>query len=345
MTNIIQPKVSIVIPVYNVERYIDRCIQSVLNQTLQNFEIILVDDGSPDNCPEICDKYANSDSRIKVVHKANAGLGMACNSGIENATGEYIAFLDSDDWIDPEMYLTMCSIADSQNADIVFTGLRRINEKGESYIMSQSNQKKIHQNSSEIQSLALDMIASKPDIKIERRIAMSAKVVLYRTDLIQKYNIRFVSERQFMSEDLIFNLDYLRHSSLAIELPMTFYNYFVNESSLTNNIRKDRFDKYIILREELINRYFPAELLWRERINRFFIGYVRQAIGAIFKSNKLTEFEKYHWVKDICHNPIWKQLRKEYPVTKMPIAHRVIFSLICREYILLLRMIFSLTRN
>ena len=65
MTNIIQPKVSIVIPVYNVERYIDRCIQSVLNQTLQNFEIILVDDGSPDNCPEICDKYANSDSRIK----------------------------------------------------------------------------------------------------------------------------------------------------------------------------------------------------------------------------------------------------------------------------------------
>ena len=102
------------------------------------------------------------------------------------------------------MYLTMCSIADSQNADIVFTGLRRINEKGESYIMSQSNQKKIHQNSSEIQSLALDMIASKPDIKIERRIAMSAKVVLYRTDLIQKYNIRFVSERQFMSEDLIF---------------------------------------------------------------------------------------------------------------------------------------------
>lgn len=92
MTNIIQPKVSIVIPVYNVERYIDRCIQSVLNQTLQNFEIILVDDGSPDNCPEICDKYANSDSRIKVVHKANAGLGMACNSGIENATGEYIAF-------------------------------------------------------------------------------------------------------------------------------------------------------------------------------------------------------------------------------------------------------------
>ena len=76
MTNIIQPKVSIVIPVYNVERYIDRCIQSVLNQTLQNFEIILVDDGSPDNCPEICDKYANSDSRIKVVHKANAGNGM-----------------------------------------------------------------------------------------------------------------------------------------------------------------------------------------------------------------------------------------------------------------------------
>lgn len=340
-----QPKVSVVIPVYNVEKYIDRCIQSVLNQTLQDFEIILVDDGSPDNCPEICDDYANSDSRIKVIHKANAGLGMACNSGIEEATGEYIAFLDSDDWIDSEMYITMSRIADTENADIIFTGLRRVNEKGHSHIMSQSNEKKVYQDSAEIQSLALDMIASKPEIKIERRIAMSAKVVLYRTELIKKYNIRFVSERQFLSEDLIFNLDYLKHSYIAIELPMTFYNYFVNESSLTNSIRKDRFEKYITLREELINRYYPKEVFWRERINRFFIGYVRQAIGAIFKSNKLTELDKYKWVKDICKHPIWKYLHQEYPVTKMPIAHRVIFYLIYREHILLLRGIFLLTRN
>lgn len=88
---------------------------------------------------------------------------MACNYGIEVATGKYIAFLDSDDWIDSAMYYTMYSIADSQNADIIFTGLRRVNEKGESYIMSQANQKNIYYNSTEIQSLALDMIASKPN--------------------------------------------------------------------------------------------------------------------------------------------------------------------------------------
>ena len=339
------PKVSIVIPVYHVEQYIDRCIQSVLNQTLQDFEIILVDDGSPDNCPKICDKYAASDPRIKVVHKANAGLGMACNSGIEVATGKYIAFLDSDDWIDSAMYYTMCSIADSQNADIIFTGLRRVNEKGESYIMSQANQKNIYYNSTEIQSLALDMIASKPEIKRERRVAMSAKVVLYKVDIIKTHNIRFLSERQFISEDLIFNLDYLMHSHTAIELPMAFYNYFVNESSLSNSIRRDRFEKYLILREKLINRYFPQETIWRERINRLFIGYVRHTIGATFRCYNLTKSDKYQWVSNICNNPIWEQLHNEYPITKMPVGHRLIFFLIYNRHIRLLRLIFLLTKN
>lgn len=88
-----QTKVSIIVPVYNVEKYLDRCLTSLINQTLKDIEIILVDDESPDNCPAICDNYAQKDPRIKVIHKKNQGLGMACNSGMENATGEYIAFL------------------------------------------------------------------------------------------------------------------------------------------------------------------------------------------------------------------------------------------------------------
>ena len=126
----IQPKVSVIIPCYKVEKYLDRCVESVINQTLKDLEIILVDDESPDHVPEICDEWALKDARIKVIHKKNGGLGMACNSGIEVATGKYVAFLDSDDWIDANMYQTMYDTAEKHQAQMVFTGLRRVDTNG-----------------------------------------------------------------------------------------------------------------------------------------------------------------------------------------------------------------------
>ena len=96
--------ISVIIPVYKVEKYLDKCIQSVINQTYSNLEIILVDDGSPDNCPQLCDDWANKDERIKVIHKKNGGLSDARNAGLDIATGEYIAFVDSDDYIESDMY-------------------------------------------------------------------------------------------------------------------------------------------------------------------------------------------------------------------------------------------------
>ena len=95
------PKVSIVVPVYNVERYLDRCVESLTSQTLSDIEIILVDDGSPDSCPAMCDDYARRDNRITVVHKVNGGLSSARNEGLKYISGEYFMFVDSDDWIDP----------------------------------------------------------------------------------------------------------------------------------------------------------------------------------------------------------------------------------------------------
>lgn len=99
-----EPLISVIVPVYKVEQYLDECVQSIINQTYKNLEIILVDDGSPDRCPEMCDEYARQDSRIKVIHKENGGLSSARNAGLDVATGEYIGFVDSDDFIDKEMY-------------------------------------------------------------------------------------------------------------------------------------------------------------------------------------------------------------------------------------------------
>lgn len=114
-----KPKVSIIVPVYNVEKYLARCMESLLNQTLTEIEIILVDDGSPDNCPQMCDEYARRDSRVKVIHKSNAGLGYARNSGLDVAIGEYIAFVELDRLLNNQL----SDMADSQpRTDRLFIG-------------------------------------------------------------------------------------------------------------------------------------------------------------------------------------------------------------------------------
>ncbi len=119
-------KISIIVPVFKVELYLRQCIESIINQTYQNLEIILVDDGSPDKCPVICDEYAALDKRIRVIHKNNGGLSDARNTGLEIATGDYIGFVDSDDWISLTMYEELISVAIEYGADISCCGYNRI---------------------------------------------------------------------------------------------------------------------------------------------------------------------------------------------------------------------------
>ncbi len=118
----IGPLISVIVPIYKVEDYLDRCVDSIVNQTYKNLEIILVDDGSPDKCPEMCDEWAKKDNRIVVIHKENGGQAEARNFGIEKATGEYIGFVDSDDLISPIMFSSMIRLAVENNADIVGCG-------------------------------------------------------------------------------------------------------------------------------------------------------------------------------------------------------------------------------
>ena len=112
--------ISVIVPIYKVEKYLRKCVESILSQTHTNLEIILVDDGSPDNCGAICDEYAKQDARIKVIHKPNGGLSDARNAGLDIMTGEYVAFVDSDDWIGPRMYETLLQMLKQFQADMAF---------------------------------------------------------------------------------------------------------------------------------------------------------------------------------------------------------------------------------
>lgn len=119
-------KISIIVPVYKVEPYLDKCVSSIVNQTYKNLEIILVDDGSPDNCPAMCDAWAEKDSRIRVIHKTNGGLSDARNAGMTVATGELMAFVDSDDWIAPDMYEYLYQRLTEDNSDIAACGVQMV---------------------------------------------------------------------------------------------------------------------------------------------------------------------------------------------------------------------------
>ena len=125
-----QSLISVIVPVYKVEQYLDKCVESIVNQTYRNLEIILVDDGSPDNCPAMCDGWAKRDYRIKVIHKANGGLSDARNAGIAVASGEFIGFVDSDDWITPDMYQHLHDLMAADHSDIAACGVEMVWEDG-----------------------------------------------------------------------------------------------------------------------------------------------------------------------------------------------------------------------
>lgn len=327
MTNI---KVSVIVPVYNVELYLNRTMESLLKQTLKEIEIIMVDDESPDNCPAICDQYAKQYPNIKVIHKKNAGLGMACNSGIEVATGEYIAFCDSDDYIDSNMYETMYNTAVQYNADAVFSGIKTVNQNGTVCPMNSYPCLQIIKERNDISNFAMDMIASKPSDSIERHIAMSAKIVLYRKEIIDKNNLRFVSERELISEDLIWNLDILCHSSRIVTLPQSYYYYYKNTNSLSKRIRIDRFKFFKSIREYLLYKqtaYYHLPQEAKQRIDRMFIGYCRSYIGNITNST-LPLKEKKQIVSEICTDKIWKEIWQTYPIFKMAKIHLLMLLLI-----------------
>lgn len=128
-----EPLISVIVPIYKVEKYLDKCINSIVDQTYNNLEIILVDDGSPDRCPAMCDDWAKKDSRIKVIHKENGGVSSARNTGIDTATGEFIAFVDGDDIIDKDMYAVLLDNALRENADITMCSFKYFNYEKQSF--------------------------------------------------------------------------------------------------------------------------------------------------------------------------------------------------------------------
>ena len=315
-------RVSIIVPIYNVERYLDRCMQSLLHQTLHDIEIILVDDGSPDQCPRMCEEYAQQDSRIKVIHKENGGLGFARNAGLEIATGEYVAFCDSDDFVEENMYEKLYEEAISSDADVVFSNFFTESKRGK-WIASQEVKERTKWKGKEIEEFMLDMVASAPYVKQERKYQMSVWHSIYRKSILEDHHIRFYSEREVLSEDFPFQMEYLKHAQKVVYLPQAFYHYCSNETSLTHSFNPDKFQRIQKLYDIMAEQLKDIEGS-QKRLDRFYIGYMRARTIELSLSNIP---QKSKVLKEALQQSSLVKIKKRFPYKYLFLYPRLFYGL------------------
>lgn len=294
------PKVSIVVPIYNVEKYLNRCIESIVNQTYTNLEIILVDDGSPDNCPAMCDEWAQKDERIKVIHKENAGLGMARNTGIDHATGKYIFFLDSDDYVDVTIVQKCVENAEEYNSEVVIYGRYDVHEDGT--ISAQAIRPT--QNIFKGQSIQAELLPAM--FTYDMGFGISAWGKMYRVDVFLNQNIRFLSEREIISEDAYFALEFFSKISVVTVVDENLYYYYKRNTSLSRVYREDRQTKNdIFIKKSLIyiQDHLPKAVMLHviARYHMYTIAAMKQILEAdlsmvkkIGEVNKILKNQTLH---------------------------------------------------
>lgn len=241
------PKNSVIIPTYNVEKHIRRCVESILAQTYENWELILVDDGSPDNSGTICDEYAMIDNRIKVIHKCNGGSASARNAGLSVATGDYITFVDGDDWIESDGIYKMMQCAETTGADIVMAD----------FTIEQSD------DSCSVRKEGF----CNPDATELIKALMTGKLhgsncnKIYRRSLIVANDIHFIDGADF-TEDLAFNIKLLTLTNKIVYLPIAYYHYCIYDNSMSHSTvdpdsaRKKDLQKVVNIKD--VSRYLDV---------------------------------------------------------------------------------------
>lgn len=246
------PTISIIVPVYNVEKYLYKCLNSILNQEFSNIEIIIIDDGSSDDSKKIIQEYEVKDGRVKAIYQSNQGVSAARNKGIEIAKGKYIGFVDSDDYIELDMYKEMYEKAEEVKADIVVCNVRDI----------------FHNNTRTSLNLYEGLISIediKPKEFLKEKYFNLGTAVwhkIFRRSLIEENNIRFINYNEVSSEDTIFNLQAMLKAKTIYCIDKPLYNYIIRDDSLTkSNMAKENMVYRCGNVVDVINKYCERNII------------------------------------------------------------------------------------
>jgi glycosyltransferase involved in cell wall biosynthesis len=238
--------ISVIIAIYQAEQYLRKCLNSVLSQTMSEFELILVDDGSKDSSGAICEDYANHDKRIRVIHKENGGVASARQCGLDNAQGEYVIYVDPDDWIEPDMLETMYQEAKKNDADMVFVDYYWENQDRIIYMNEEPN---------DLNHFTL------LEAILNQSITGATWTKLIKRSLFEKYNVRFPNINK--TEDTHIMCQLLVHDIKLVHIPKAFYHYvtYINPNSLLKTIKeyRERLEAFYTL---LHNHYYKYWLVY-----------------------------------------------------------------------------------
>lgn len=301
--------ITIIVPVYNVEKYINECVDSLINQTYKNLEIILVDDGSKDKSGAICDDYAILDARIKVIHKQNEGLGFARNTGLKTAQGKFVTFIDSDDKAEVDLVENLMNEIYKTDCDTCIGGFKRISENG-LVSFEEKYDKAIYEGEDVYNKLFTRMLGSAPDK--HDAVRMSVWNVMYSMDIIRKHNIGFPSERIFISEDIIWDSEYYKYSKKAAVINSTAYSYRITPGSLTQKYKPNMLEKICVLYNEMYNKLSGDEVKIARLQRQFFVNLracIKQERSSV--SHK-SDIEVRTAIKEIVNNRVVHTVSSEY---------------------------------
>lgn len=326
------PKVSVIVPVYNVEKYLERCLDSLINQTLKDIEIIVVNDGSTDNSLDILTKYVQNDCRIKIINKQNGGLSSARNVGLDVVNGEYISFVDSDDWIDLNMLKDMYENAVKENCDVVMCSYTR--EYSDKSRVKKFNMPDITiYNENEV-SLKLHRKIIGP---INEELAnpehtdslVTAWGKLYKTELIKNNNIKFIDTSIIGTEDCLFNVYVFKYIKKAMFINKPYYFYWKeNVNSLTSihksNLKNRWMNMYRYIKEFLDENQYD-EVFYKALNNRICMSTLGLGLNECSKANKISELNKIKNIKDILSDEVIVNAFSKLKLNYFPIHWRLFY--------------------
>lgn len=306
-------KISVVIPVYNVEKYLKECVDSVLNQTYKNIEVILVDDGATDSCPQICDEYAKKDNRVKVVHKENGGLSDARNFGIDASTGDYIMFLDSDDYWNSDTAIEhIVDIIEKEHRDVVLFFFKYFYE-------NRQDNKMVEYNNS-LNNITVSNAGKAEQLTdiVKNNIYLSSSVTkAIKRDLFLKNDLYFV--KGILSEDIDWSARLMLHANSFSLLNESFYIYRQRSTSITHNIKK----KNIINVKNNILRCIELTDKFDSSIKEIYLNYIAYQYITFLNicciceddiNSELNEMKKYSYLLDYHWN---SKVKKVYIFKKL----------------------------
>lgn len=320
--------ISVIVPVYNVEKYLRQCLTSLVNQTYRNIEVVMVDDGSKDSGGLICDEYAKKYQNFSVVHKKNAGLGMARNTGLEYINGKYVVFVDSDDYVENTLIENLYKNLLKNKVDMCKGGFKRFTDANE-VIFERKYNDVLYEGDKAKTELLPRMIGSSP--LDHDSIEMCVWGAIYNANIIRNFGVKFHSEREFISEDLVFNIDYMQYANGACTIPDTGYNYRVNLKSLSTSYRPDRFEAckflYLEMKRKLQNLGYDEDALLR--LDRTFFIYLRMCIRQE-KPSALKEKKKnlISNIDKICQDQVVVDVINNYPSKYLGFSQRLFLNLI-----------------